>query len=788
MSQSNTGKKRNQYLVTSLIVLVVLILAVIFLILAYTTYNDTGQNSQISITNSPMLTSTQTIIITTTPTPTASRTLRPTPTSTITPTPTQTLIPTPTPTLSGPPTLTPAKPVIGDPYKLTEWTTEKADYMIELVEDYPNTLPERSRGENYENYYDSFFYATISQKEALLRFPVAAQASDWSWGLAYNLAQIGDDHAADTYGNIITKGLNQGEVDLDNLTRWFNSNEPRMKLYIIELEPIPNYLNSYLLNIRGRGDAFILLLETSSAFQYFILADLFDFVNDPEIRTFISDVTGDGKEEIGIYYIEPVPQRIAQRPIIYELSKNPPQEISFRPSVLPFNVGTEFKNNWGIFEDETGANLIYFETNIFPACPTKIRETYTWNDLYFELISTEYEFEPNPNTLSYCEFVIDNAINNWGYQPAVQLMEILLPNWPPVGDQSGRPYPLDSRDEWLFDLGIFNAQLGNYEAASGYLNELITNPSDPNGDWSSQANTFKSKYRKPEDLYQACASVKDCNANDALDLMINDYAQESDLDTIEYLWNVGAKLRASGYFDFDQDDKAERWFTLRHRSVEQLEYWILASSKQGVRGLYVSPVESSSPNLVYLDEDTQPPIVLVDQKLAIKLDRDPDTRTPFLKFPVLTQEYSDPFIQAMNDARDALFSGEDPEQVVKTLLALQDYPGLRCETNWTCDPYYYYLGLAYELADNDRMAIENYLFLWWNYSKSPFTTMARLKLEGTITPTPPSPTAIVTPTLATPSPSLQFSPTPTLTPAYPYPSPTIPTFPFQTPTIPYPYP
>ena len=777
--------KRVQFLLTSLIILVILILAVIFLIFAYPSLLSPQQALSSEITSTQIPSVTQSILPSATTTPTPSRTLRPTPSSTITPTPTETLVPTLTPTPTGPPALVRAQPNIGDPYKLTEWSPTKADSMVALMNYYPNTLSEEARGENNESYYDAFFYATIAQREAILRYPDAPQADNWRWGLAYNLAQIGDHGSSEKYAELIAEGLNTGEVDLDNLTRWFKTKESRATLYMIELEPVPGYLSSYLLDVRSRGSGYILLLETSGAYQLEVLVDLFDFVNNPETRSIISNFTSSDAQDIGIYYVHPVDTTIAERPLMYNLGQVPVQEIYFRPSVEPFDIGMEFKNYWGAAENETGGSDLFFETSVFPPCPATIRQTYHWGGTYFELDSTNYTFEPNQETLSYCGFLADHAANTWGYEPAIQLMEMLLPEWPPEEDENGKPYPPEARDEWLYKLGIYHAQLGNYDEAAGYLTQLTSNPTEPVNEWYSLAETFLADYHKPEDVYRACVNVQYCNANHALDYLINRYPRQNDKDTVEFLWQSGVALRASGYFDFDLDEQVERWFTVRHRPLEVLDLWILADSQSGERGLYLSAVDTSKPEFTYLDEDEIPPVVLVDSSYAIRLERDPDTFEPFLTRPILHEEHTDPFVEGMNVARDLLFAGEDPEIVIDMLLHLEKNPGLTCERNWTCDPYYYYLGLAYELAGHDRLAIETYLFLWWNYSKSPFTIMARLKLEATTTQTPPAPTAIVTPATSTPTPPAGTTPTATTSGPSPSPSP----YPIYTPTETYdPYP
>jgi hypothetical protein len=114
---------------------------------------------------------------------------------------------------------------------------------------------------------------------------------------------------------------------------------------------------------------------------------------------------------------------------------------------------------------------------------------------------------------------------------------------------------------------------------------------------------------------------------------------------------------------------------------------------------------------------------------------------------------------------------------------LQEIPGLLCKATWSCDEYYYLLGLASELANDEISAADAYQFLWLNYSKSPFTQMARLKLIAvggvqaptiTITLTPSStPTITRTsgPSTSTPT-RTPITPTPTVTGTPPTATPT----------------
>jgi len=785
MSQTDRDPSQVRKLLISLFALIFIILIVVISILSYPAiFKSFGQDGmKTSLT--PLASNSATLFTTLTPTPSASSTLRPTFTPTITLTPTSTVDPSPTVTPPGPATLVPYQPIKGDIYQLIEWTDTEADYMIALMDDYPNTISESSRGENYENYYNAFFYATIAGKESLLRFPESALADSWNWGLAYNLAQIGDPEASQVYNEIIVDAINQGDTDLDNLATWFSRNEPRLALYIIGLDALDGYLASYLLNIRGGGSAYILLLQSTSGYSGYVLADLFDFINNPQTRSLVSDVTGDDYEEIGVYPLKPLDSFLADRPILLELSDLPPGELYFRPSVPEFDVGMEFTNFWGVTELSGGSQGLTFETETYPACPATIKQFFEWDGNFFDIQGTEYRFTPNPSSLSYCEDLVEHAVNTWGYPPAIQLMEQLLPDWPPELDSNSKPYPPDAHDEWLYKLGVYNAQIGNYDSAVQYLREVTNNPTDPLSIWVQEASVFLANYKNAGDVYEACIKVFDCNPTDALDYILNQSSRDLSQDTFEYLYQKNVPLRATGFFDFELDNVKERWFTVQHRPLEQLELWILATSRSGDVGFYISPVNANKPTFTYLDEDSKPPIVYVSNELAIRLNRDPDTFYPYIEFPVVEIIYTDPFVEGMNQARDELLSGGDPDTVIKMLKNLAVYPGLLCQATQTCDPYYYYLGLAYELAGKTNLAVETYLYLWQNYILSPFTSMARLKMIGTITPTPPTPTAVATPSTLTPTPPVSVTATPTG--GIIYPTPTI-TNTFPPPVYPYPRP
>jgi hypothetical protein len=129
-----------------------------------------------------------------------------------------------------------------------------------------------------------------------------------------------------------------------------------------------------------------------------------------------------------------------------------------------------------------------------------------------------------------------------------------------------------------------------------------------------------------------------------------------------------------------------------------------------------------------------------------------------------------------------LLPGADPEKIEVQLVLLSKYPGLLCKPTWTCDRYYYFLGLSAELAGDTKTAVSAYLPIWWDYWLSPYATMVRLKLRQLYVPTPtptlsptPTTTQLVVPTTTGMPTAIfaTFTPTqPNATSAHPTPTPT----------------
>ena len=785
--KDHTGAKEIRR--TSLLALYALITIIVLILTIFLSVRALSPIPATIPTILPVETSTPTI----TPQPSSTSTLTLTPQPTFTPkpsvTPSITHTPSPSPTRTLPPTLTSAAPrADNEGYALVEWTPELADKLIELLEAYPSSLSAFARGEDNAGFYEAFKYAVFAQREALLRFPTAPEADTWLWQLAYNQARIGDPQAGTSFAVLLTNKLNQGDLQLDELSAFGKGQFPQATIHVYPLKASSGSLGSNLVevSVEGNGGSFFWLLERSSGFNAYPLASSFDFIHSADVGYFADDLTGDGNLEVLIYRSTLPGSQKYDFPRVFSLDQIPPVQLFFDP-IIPPSIGTDFKVQWAPSDHTAEEGDLQFITTLFPTCPLTIRHFYKWNGTAFKFLGASYEVNPDPNLLDFCGLVINHAIQTWGPEPTIHLMETLLPLWPPKETTEGKPYPQDALDEWRFRLGIYNALVGHMIQAREYLQEITINPAIPGSQWIQPAEDFLKAYQSQRDIYRACLQTDFCDPRYALQAVVATFSLDDYSAAPEIFKNTGVLIRSSGFFDFDNDGVTERWFILRQTPTSIPEFWILIKTPEGIKALFVDQIEDNRPRISFVEPIEEPPIVQVGTNITFVLQHQDAPTEVTIKFVKPVRTFSvDLTEDKLNEIEAALLNGADPADMRQELLDLKGSSFFTCNFI-ICPKFLYLLGLANELSGNQREAVNQYLELWRGFPSSPFTTMARFKLEGealpsTATPTPTptntrTPTVTPTPTgtlpTATPTETLTLTPTVTETQGSGYPPPNL---------------
>ena len=498
---------------------------------------------------------------------------------------------------------------------------------------------------------------------------------------------------------------------------------------------------------------------------------------------------GSSGEVVGIF-----PTRIHESlhyrpPSIFSLITQPPEQLPFA-LFSPPAIGPDFNNNWQPIEvgDEPGD--LQFTDVVFPACPVTVSHFYNWNGLEFTFLEDIYQISPDPDLLSYCEYVVNHSINVWGLEPTIQLMETLLPIWPPETTTTGKDYPEDGLDEWRYRLSIYHALLANQDQAIKYSQLIIDEPSSPDSRWIEPAADLLANYQTQRDIYRVCLNAEYCNPRLGFQSLIETISNEEYSELIKILEQAGVDLRSRGFFDFDNSGESEQWVVIRHQTATPQEFWILSPNESHLQTVFVTTLNDNTPGISYLEPISEPPIVVLEPDITFHYIRLSPENEPVIVFVEPEVIYaSDRTEQELDNLEEKLLSGGDPAFVQEELIILSESPHFTCSF-LLCPRFLYLLGLASELANDEFSAVAAYLDLWRDYPGHPYTIMARFKLDSTFEPTPtPFPTSLATPipSIPTATPNTTYTPTAEGYPPPGYPPPgSIPTN--TPPPNPYPYP
>ncbi|NJD58317.1 MAG: hypothetical protein FIA98_02835, partial [Anaerolineae bacterium] len=703
----------------------------------------------VPITSVPSSPPSHTNTITFTPRPTW--TLRPSSTASQTPLPTDTA----TPTLIK--TLTPAKAAQYNTfYELKPWTLADQSYTIELMRANATLKP-----------IDANFQAlAYAESEGILRYPEALEASTWEWDRAYNWIRINSPNGISAYSRLIESAIISGQVRTGDLPDWFASHETRLELNVTSQTPLPGELSRALLELTGAGSAYLWLVETPTGTTVYSLINDIDY-DQPHQNSFLySDLTGDSSPELVIFRERTPGDTLFIPPHIFSVSNLPPIELPIQIQP-PMDFGLEPAMQVETISTTLQTNALQVTSMLMPSCPAFATQQYTWQGESFSVTPFDYRLEPVYDLRAYCEAVLDAASAAWGPEAAIIVANAMLVIWPPDLDTQGHPYPPDAYDQLRYRLGILYALADQSDDAVSMMSEIIDTPIVAGSSWVTPANEFLRIYQQPEDLLLACQSAQYCNLHDALTTMTIYSQAEDPTKALQYLQQHGLVTRSSGIFDFDGDGQDERWIVILPKTGAKLEYWILTSLPAGVQAIFVKGIEPGD-GLPYPHEPAGTvPVMQFQPRIGFIMERLPETGEAYIEW--VDVEYARPtvildgYTRAVND----LMNGVNPEIVLNSLTELYDSPRFKgdCIAFNICDQFHYTMALTYDVLGQQGNAIDQYLWVWRNYAQSPYTTLARLKLDYFPLPTytfTPVPTSTMAPTRTATS-TRTITPTPTQT-------------------------
>lgn len=675
------------------------------------------------VTSIPPITST--VMATLTPTATPELTAESTPR------------PTQVPTLAVP-TLIPVTPLPeAENYRLVTWTPERAEALFRLMENYPDTLSDIERGYHDYSYYEAFYFAAQAGQEALLRFPDTPRGKSWRWWLGNDLMQsswFADQGKPSNYfAGLVSTSLNSKEITVDELPEWISANMPDVSATLIQLEPIKGFIGNYVLQVNS---LVLWVLESPTGFQvYPMMDDFYYFFRKIETK----DMTGDGIPEVLILLARDANFIGGVSTIsVFDLSQVPLRQLTFGPN----QRSQLLWGGWSEVMVQPGNNhaVIQIQNSYLVSCPIYRMEEYFWNGYWFDLERSYFKFaSEDAKNLIYCDqLYLDNSYLDAKPNEIIPLFEEIQPYWP-VKDDYFVP-EFDAQDELRFRLGVLYAFTGDSKKAIEHLTDIINNPSVPQSSWITPAKRFLAEYETVDDLYIACITTSLCNADFVIEQSVQKMAITDFSSVIEKLESLGIPIKASMLVDFDHNASPEYWFTVRHSNRDEICFWIIAQTSDGLVAHFVDTVAT------YV-----PPIEMFTATNGIIFQIGPDKMFTYQTSPqgkpvigeYTTPEQISPAVlirQNFDQLREMFYAGEDPLKIRNGLLGLQESPDFVCDLreesgilDWQypsyCPDFYYLLGLTYELSGDQGSAVRTYWQVWRDYPNNPFAQMVQFKLE-----------------------------------------------------------
>ncbi|MGC1378711.1 MAG: hypothetical protein WA821_20940 [Anaerolineales bacterium] len=666
-----------------------------------------------------------------------------------------------------------------DAYRLAPQTADQADESIAQLGQIIPTLKNPYSccdGDYYSPYYRAIWYAAWN---ALAHFPNDPRAEAWRWKMARYMALSGDlDEADQTYTELIESTLNADRVSVDDLPNHALLGNTQASVYepsfVMEISPIsvPHTDHGFIAKVGNLNNpdipiaACFLVTEKAGQYDTYFIQDSFldsgyNAMSRDGIDCLPNDLTNDGVDEIitnrysgghnGGFTFK-----------VFDITSLPPQALPFTSKQGESSTAqyVDYVEGYPKINGKVQIQFNHSASNL--NCDNYRNEYFQWTGKSFELVRQDFHFglPPDVDLSANC---VDDALGGLyelDTKDGASFLEQAVQAYRPYASQVG-----GILDEFIVRQAIYDALLGKQEKARATLTEMIRNPIIEDSVWIEPTQKFLATYKRPADLYLACSAfvsctpyrdvesgpgtctqIPLCDTEAVLDYTLTSLYPSIHLDQVgASLKKVGVDIAAEGWFDFDQDQKQEYWFTLLRPQNDEYGLWIVAESPKGKTILNAGFYTPNIPQPTFRIEHTvsHPFLINLDGYMRLELLRDPKTGEPSINwFDPDALDESQNAIRAdlgkFKQLQQQLFSGGSPvpvyDQVAEIGRKYQDCPFKEVDKDgdvsysYDCASFYYTLAFSAELAGNDTDAVKRYYAVWSVYPDSPFAILARLKL------------------------------------------------------------
>jgi hypothetical protein len=611
----------------------------------------------------------------------------------------------------------------------------------------------------YVSYYRAAQYAAW---EALLHFPNDPRVEIWRWKLAYYAALSGDTDLATTiYSGLIEQSLNEREITLQELPSWFQSGEleetlgtPSFSLNI-QTNKSQNEAESSIIEISpysfttSAGSCFLVRKENQQYFVYVIHSGFSGVAISARNYTncAFEDLTGDNSNEVVVEDWIGVHTGWASIQV-FDISSLPPKALPFKSLTGVEYFGRGNSTNVSFSDGKWKIQIL----DKIGQLDTYIARNLEWNGKWFETKSAEISnpVSCTPSLVYYAQQVLDT-------QFTIEIIDQALNTIIPESDAD-----IQCLAELQIEKGLLYLFANQPDEARDVFANIVKNPISLDNIWVEPVSDFLDAYQNPSDIYKACSVLTACDPNranltesedtclpinfcyrEAFDRILTHLIPTIELDSlIPGLESAGIDIASNGLVDLDNDGSDELWFAVSPPSKRWFDIWIASGYPEGVQVFRLTSIQNEYPEFEIEIKSSNQTIIELNKFVKYMWSRDPNTNVPLLE---TISEWANENYAVINvdlerykKLRQSLFVTDKISNISVELLEIYNKYDtcpfailltVDGENIYECGNYYYTIGLAADMSNNEAMATEIFTKLLELYSNHPMEILAESKLQ-----------------------------------------------------------